>query len=126
MEIKQLCEMIDGQAFALRHALAVRDAALWRLRWRHANTMVMLFEGMLNVGYYTAYGEGPYTVQHVEEVTPGKFIDFKHMPQEWAKIWQSVAEKLITKVREANAALKQMEAKGGVLVKALEVSDGSP
>ena len=115
----KICEAVERQ-LALPHkavdaeldaktTLLKRTAALWKLRWRHANTMVSLFEGKHDSYYYTACGEGPSSKRYVEEIVPGKFIEYKHLPYEWVKIWENVAEKLLNKVREANIAAKSMD-----------------
>ena len=85
-------------------------AALWKLRWRHANTMVHLFEE-LNAHwtyYYTADGLGPSTTPWIEEYAEGHFVQYKHQPQEWIEIWQKVADKLLNKVREMNDMVKRI------------------
>lgn len=116
MENSKLLELSGNvleQTFAIKHTLAIRDAALWRLRWRHANTMVLLFEDKHDDYYYTAYGEGPCSRRYVKEFIPGRFVEYKHTPCEWVKIWQNVAEKLLSKVRETNKTLNNFKALGG-------------
>ena len=106
LAIPHKCCDDETESFAV---ILQRTRALWKLRWRHANTMVLLFENIHNSLYYTACGEGPCSMQWVEEVVPGKHIEYKHTPREWTKIWQKVAEKLLNKVREANTALQWVD-----------------
>lgn len=98
------------QSFEIRCTVLERYAALWKLRWRHANTMVRLFEEFKTHWpdyYFTADGLGPTTTPWIEEYTEGHFVQYKHQPQEWIEIWQKVADKLINRVREINDALKR-------------------
>lgn len=112
-DLKLLLDLSDKlleQSFEIRCAVLKRYAALWKLRWRHANTMVRLFEEFATHWphyYYTADGLGPTTTPWIEEYAEGHFVQYKHQPQEWIAIWQKVADKLINSVREANDELKR-------------------
>ncbi len=100
-----VCDAEDADAIILPNL-----AALWKLRWRHANTMVRLFEEYKTRSpyyYFTADGLGPVTTPWIEEYAEGHFVQYKHQPQEWVEIWQDVADRLLNKVREANDALKR-------------------
>lgn len=100
-----VCDAEDADAIILPNLVA-----LWKLRWRHANTMVRLFEEYKAHSpyyYFTAGGLGPVTTPWIEEYVEGRFVQYRHQPQEWVEIWQNVADKLLNKVREANAALKR-------------------
>jgi len=105
----ELSGKVFEQAYAMKVALLQRDAAFWKLRFRHANTMVRLFEEFqrhCSCYYYTADGLGPAATPGTEEYAPGHFVQYKHKPQKWVEIWQNVAEKLLNKIREANGQLK--------------------
>lgn len=95
-----------------KYAFAQKDAALWRLRWCHAITMVQLFDTLRLLEkeyYFTATGDGPSCYKASVEVAPGKHVEYKHTPKEWAKIWTGIVEKLLLKVKECNERLKKME-----------------
>lgn len=108
----ELSGKVFEQAYATKIALLQRDAAFWKLRWRHANTLAQLFGEIsrhTTVYYYTSTGIGPATARGVEEYAPGRFVQYKHQPLKWVEIWQNVAEKLLSKVRKANEQLKRWE-----------------
>lgn len=88
----------------------ITDAALWRLRFRHAHTMVMFFELAAQCSgsrhsYYTASGLGP-TIEKGFENWGKITVSYKHTPQEWIPIWNRIADKLLKKVRESNERKK--------------------
>lgn len=90
----------------LKQQNAITEAALWRLRFRHANTMVMFFElaaqfRSSRCSYYTASGIGP-AVEKRSEDFGGITVNYKYTPKEWIPIWERVSEKLLKKVRECN------------------------
>lgn len=92
-------------------ASAINEAALWKSRWRYANTMIRLFKSFSNNSYgyyYTASGMGPSIRRGIVEFVPGKFIEYKHTEHEWVPIWLNVGEKLLNKVRESNKKLKAL------------------
>lgn len=94
----------------LKQENVITEAALWRLRFRHAYTMVMYFELAAqhrgaHLCYYTASGLGP-AVEKGSEDWGGIIVDYKHTPQEWIPIWNRIADKLLKKVKEANERKK--------------------
>lgn len=91
----------------LKQQNAITEAALWRLRFRYAHTMVMFFELAAhyhgsNPCYYTSSGLGPAVGKGSEGYYGGITVDYKHTPQEWIPIWNNIMEKLLKKVKEAN------------------------
>jgi len=94
----------------LKQENVITEAALWRLRFRHANTMVMFFElaaqfRSSRCSYYSASGLGP-AVERGTEDFGGVTIEYKYTPQEWIPIWNRIAYKLLKKVRESNERKK--------------------
>lgn len=70
----------------LKQQNVITEAALWRLRFRHAHTMLMFFElaaqcSGSRYSYYTASGLGPVVKKGTENLG-GITIDYKHTPQE--------------------------------------------
>lgn len=106
-----VCNAEDADAIILPAIVA-----LWKLRWRHACTMVTLFESLERNHpgesyYYTAGGMGPAN-RCCRDTIGGLPIEYKHTAQEWIPIWADVAERLLSKVREANRALKDFRHPG--------------
>lgn len=94
----------------LKQENVITEAALWRLRFRHAYTMVMFFELAAHhhgahLCYYTASGLGP-AVEKGSEDFGGSIVNYKHTPQEWIPIWNNIMEKLLKKVKESNERKK--------------------
>lgn len=80
------------------------ENALWRLRWRHANSMVLLFKTLARSHpgesyYYTATGIGP-ADRRCKGDFGGITVEYKHTAARWVPIWQNVAEHLLKKVKE--------------------------
>lgn len=89
----------------LKQQNAITEAALWRLRFRHAHTMVMFFElaaqcRSSRCSYYAASGLGP-AIEKGSEDFGGIIVNYKHTPQEWIPIWNRIADKLLEKVRKS-------------------------
>ena len=94
----------------LKQENVITEAALWRLRFRYANTMVMFFElaaqcSGSRYSYYTASGLGP-AVERGTEDFGGVIIEYKYTPQDWIPIWNKIADKLLKKVKESNERKK--------------------
>lgn len=89
----------------LKQENAITEAALWRLRFRHAHTMVMFFElaaqrRSSRCSYYAASGLGP-AIEKGSEDFGGITVNYKYTPQEWIPIWNRIADKLLEKVRKS-------------------------
>lgn len=94
----------------LKQQNVITEAALWRLRFRHAYTMVMFFELAVQCrssrcSYYAASGLGP-AIEKGSEDFGRIIVSYKHTPQEWIPIWNNITEKLHKKVKEANERKK--------------------
>lgn len=103
-----VCDAEDADAIILPNI-----AALWKLRWRHANTMVTLFESLERNHpgesyYYTASGIGP-ADRRCKSTIGDIPIEYKHTARDWIPIWTDIAERLLNKVREANKELKEFK-----------------
>lgn len=89
----------------LKQQNTITEAALWRLRFRHAHTMSMFFKlaaqcKSSRCSYYAASGLGPVIGKGSEDFG-GIIVNYKHTPQEWIPIWNRVANKLLEKVRKS-------------------------
>lgn len=108
-----VCDAEDADAIILPNIVA-----LWKLRWRHANTMVTLFESLERNHpgesyYYTASGVGPADRRCIVNMygnsLPKGNVEYKHTARDWIPIWTDIAERLLNKVREANKTLKEFK-----------------
>lgn len=107
---KHLVGHFRKKIHGLKQQNVITEAALWRLRFRHAHTMVMFFQlaaqcNGSRYSYYTASGLGP-AVEKGAEDWGGITVDYKHTPQEWIPIWDNIMNKLLKKVRESNERKK--------------------
>lgn len=99
-----------------KYALAVKDAALWKSRFRCAQLQITLFkaymvEDKLIHGvpyYYTAAAHGPKDRKRSVEIAPGRFVEYKHTAKEWLPIWEVIAEKLHDKSKVADVVLESL------------------
>lgn len=94
----------------LKQQNVTTEAALWRLRFRHAYTMIMFFElaehcNGSRYSYYTASGLGPAMAKGTEDLG-GVTVNYKYTPKEWIPIWNRIADKLLKKVKESNERKK--------------------
>ena len=94
----------------LKQENVITEAALWRLRFRHAHTMVMFFElaaqcRSSRCSYYSASGFGPAIAKGSEDFG-GVTVSYKYTPQVWISIWNRIANKLLKKVKESNERKK--------------------
>ena len=103
-----VCDAEDADAIILPNI-----TALWKLRWRHANMMISLFESLERNHpgesyYYTASGMGPADRRCIVNEY-GHNVEYKRTTRDWIPIWTNIAEHLLKKVREANKALKEFK-----------------
>lgn len=102
-EMKAVRKHMKKTSNAERRAVRA-EKALWRLRWRHANSMVLLFETLERSHpgvsyYYTAAGIGPADRRCKGDVC-GIVVEYKHTAARWVPVWQNVADHLLKKVKE--------------------------
>lgn len=103
---EKLAEHFRKEIRGIKQQSVIMEAALWRLRFRHAYTMMMYFELAAHhhgahLCYYTASGIGP-AVGKGSEDYGGITVEYKHTPREWIPIWNNIVGKLLKKVKEVN------------------------